>query len=267
MDRQIRLPNTSNLRDVGGYEGLGGKTVRWGLIYRSGAMPRLAEPDWRWMAERRIATVCDLRTPEERELAPTNWQGGDETRHIEADYGAHHIFRNAQADSSKSGALNDLHHSLYSKFPHLLAPALQAMFQALLDGRTPLIVHCSAGQDRTGLAVGLVLSALGVPRNLIYEDYLLSTASRQFDKELDRAGLAAFAGHNDVARFYTDIIRSRGMKAVTPKPLLDQAGEPLLKLGFAAIEAEWGAVGDYLERQLGVGNPEVSRLQDLYLEP
>jgi hypothetical protein len=42
-------------------------------------------------------------------------------------------------------------------------------------------------------------------------------------KELDRAGLAAFAAHNEVARFYSDIIRARGIKAVTPKPLLDQA--------------------------------------------
>src|SRR3546814_9462119 len=80
--RHVPLEGGSNLRDVGGYETADGRSVRWNVIYRSGALSRPSAVDWQWMIERDIGVVCDLRSGEERALAPTDWQGGDRTRHV-----------------------------------------------------------------------------------------------------------------------------------------------------------------------------------------
>jgi protein-tyrosine phosphatase len=140
------------------------------------------------------------------------------------------------------------------------------MFEALVDGHVPVIVHCSAGQDRTGLAIGLLLSALDVPREVIMEDYLLSTGLRRVENELDRAALLHLAPHNVVARFYSDLVARRGDDAFRPRALINRLGEPLLLDAFAAIEAEWGSIAAYLDSELGMGPERIARLRHICLE-
>jgi protein-tyrosine phosphatase len=265
--RHVRLPGTSNLRDLGGYRAGEGRRVRWGRLFRSGAMPKLGEADWRWMRDRDVATVCDLRSADERALAPTRWSGPERTRHIHADYDARLIFGQSFVPPRPGAAVNDLHQSLYALFADILAPALGEMFEALLDEQVPLIFHCSAGQDRTGLAAGLLLALLGVDRATIYADYLLSTECRQFDNELDRTGIAAFERTNIVARFYTRAIREQGIEAVKPRRLVDAEGQALLKQALDGIESRFGGLEDYAARRLGLRASGVARLRELYLEP
>ncbi|ARR54726.1 hypothetical protein HY78_15430 [Rhizorhabdus wittichii DC-6] len=265
--RHVVLPGTSNLRDLGGYAGAGGRKVRWGRLYRSGAMPKLGAADWAWMRAQRIALVCDLRSAAERELAPTRWQGPEHSRHILADYDPALIYGRPFVPARPGAAVNDLHQGLYGLFVEILAPTFAELFAALLDGEVPVIVHCSAGQDRTGLAAGLLLDLLGVDRDTIYADYLLSTECRRFDNELDRLGVAAFAETNLVARFYTDAIRRNGMDAIKPPKLVDAEGTALLKHGFDAIEAQFGSVERYAERRLKMDAGAIGRLRALYLEP
>jgi protein-tyrosine phosphatase len=158
-----------------------------------------------------------------------------------------------------------MHRSLYEYFADLLFPWIKEIFAALLNEHAPILIHCSAGQDRTGVAAGLILIVLGVPMTTVIEDYLLSTECRTFENELNRAGLEQFAEHNPVARFYTDVLRERGEGTLLPKRLVGSNGEPLLRLAFDAVERRWGSLNDYL-LALGVGAPEMARLRELYLE-
>jgi protein-tyrosine phosphatase len=265
--RVIRLPGTSNLRDLGGYPGADGRSVRWGRLYRSGAMPRLERADWHWMHERQIAVVCDLRSAAERELAPTRWQGPKHTRHVQADYDAALIYGRRFTPPRPGAAVNDLHQSLYALFVDILAPTFREIIAALLDEQAPIIFHCSAGQDRTGLTAGLLLSLLGVDRDIIYADYLLSTQCRQFENELDRTGVAEFAETNIVARFFTDAIRENGINSVRPPRLVDGSGNALLKLAFDEIEGRFGSVGEYARQRLDLEPKDIERFRELYLEP
>src|SRR3990170_8050887 len=175
--RPLPLEGGSNFRDVGGYPAANVKHVRWGKIYRTGAMPKLTDSDYDYLAGLGIEVVCDLRSTEERQLSPTDAQAMGDARYVAVDYPASDIFRNLIPSSAAANSLSQSGRvtSLYREWPVSLAPQYKALFDGLLAGEAPLAFHCSAGQGRTGVATALVLTALGVPRDVIYADYHLST--------------------------------------------------------------------------------------------
>ena len=75
-ERVLPLDQGSNFRDLGGYPAADGKTVRWGLLFRSGATPLLSEPDRAEIAGLGLQQMIDLRSSEERQLAPSRRQAG-----------------------------------------------------------------------------------------------------------------------------------------------------------------------------------------------
>src|SRR3546814_13258465 len=73
--------------------------------------------------------------------------------------------------------------AVYRDFPQQLVPQLRVLFDTLLAKEGPVVYNCSAGQDRTGFATAMIMSALGVPREVSYKDYLLSTGYRKIGRE------------------------------------------------------------------------------------
>lgn len=264
--RHIRLEGSSNLRDIGGYPTADGMRVKWGRVFRSGSLWGLTAADWQWMDAQGFAVLCDLRSDAERELAPTIWQGrSPPPRTVDRNYDGTILFDRGEGRLADNvGAIES---QLYLKFATLLAPSIRGFFQALQEGEAPAVVHCTAGQDRTGLAVSLLLGALGVDRETIYADYLLSPQLRRPDRELDRNALASRADSNAVAAYYSSIVARLGPDAFAPKPLIHANGKPLVDLALTAIEKEWGSVENYVEAELGMGQDQLVRLRTHLLEP
>jgi protein-tyrosine phosphatase len=137
-----------------------------------------------------------------------------------------------------------------------------------------MLIQCSAGQDRTGIAVGLILSALGTPRPVIYRDYLLSSADRTPANETADVSLKKYAATNSAARFLIayrkDEERARKAGESAPpmpaQPLTDTKGRPLLQDAFERIETDYGSVDNYLDRALGVNARDIRKLRLRYLE-
>jgi len=263
--RHIQLNGSSNLRDIGGYPAADGMRVKWGKLFRSGSLWALHGSDWQWMDEQGIRVVCDLRSDAEREIAPTVWRGKVPPRPVDRSYDGEILF--ARRTPENSAGIGALEGGLYLKFAKLLGKSFGGLFDALQSGEAPAIVHCTAGQDRTGLAVALLLAVLGVPRPMIHADYLLSTQLRRPEFELDRAGLAEIADRNVVAAYYVKLIERHGPAIFNPRPLVDLKGRPLVRTAMDAIEREWGSIEAYFDEELGMGPAERANLRSHLLEP
>jgi protein-tyrosine phosphatase len=253
-EREIPLAQGSNFRDLGGYPGAGGKHVRWGRIFRSGATPMLTEGDVKQIQALGLRDMIDLRSSEERLLAPTKVTG---IRYTAIDYSMMTMISSGGSRSMTNGA------GLYRSFPTTFAPQIRIVFEDLLGNKGPVLYHCTAGQDRTGFTSAVVLSALGVPYETIAKDYHLSTALRRPQWELDKID-PALAERNPVAKMFAGYQASGGMTKA--QPLKSADGTPFLDGAFAEIKDRWGGIDGYLENEIGLSKADIARLRLIYLE-
>lgn len=243
-ERLLPLVKGSNFRDLGGYPAADQKRVRWGMIYRTAANPMLTADDFSYLRQLGIKADVDLRATEERTVYPDALPARIGARYVASDY--------------PFSAPDDA----YRVWLTSLAPQFRAVFQALLQNDGPVTVHCSAGQDRTGVATALVLSALGVPRNVIIDDYLLSMRYRRPRVEFHKPDLAAYPGNAYVA--FLAAIPADALFA--PPDLYDDNRVPYLDQAFDEINRRWGNVPNYLQQELGIGQVEIAKLRTVYLE-
>ena len=254
-ERLVPLAQGSNFRDLGGYRAANGKHIRWGMIYRSGATPMLTADDLGLVESLRLARMIDLRSNDERELAPTR------ITHVPYTAIGYSMAEMMPMDAARLVASNSS--NLYRELPAFLAPHLKLVFNELLDKDAPLVYNCSAGQDRTGFVSAMILSALGVPRDTILADYHLSTAYRRPEFEVPENAMAAHPD-NAMVKVYQQVKAQHG--STMPQPLKSADGTAYLSNAFAAIDQRWGSVEAYLEKEVGVDAEEIAKLRADYLE-
>ena len=255
-ERVLPLEHGSNFRDIGGYPAAGGKHVRWGSIYRSGATPLLSERDIRYLRTLHLTAMIDLRSLEERELAPTRLSAAS-IHYVAIDYHFDTLIPQAQAQALTSDSADV--GLIYRHWLISLAPQFQAVFRALLAHTGPVVYHCTAGQDRTGVATALVLLALGAPREVILQDFLISTQYRRPQYEIAALDLSRYPD-NPAAALLSEV------RTEKPAPLLGASGRPFLADVFDEIDQRWGNIDNYLREVLGVDAAQVARLRADYLE-
>ena len=252
-ERVIPLVQGSNFRDIGGYPGADGKHVRWGQIYRSGATAMLTPGDVASIDALHLKQLVDLRSSEERVLAPTKIEGVTYTAY---GYSMRRIFESMKAPSGsvQNGT------ALYRGLPTMLAPQMQLLFAALLSRQGPIEYNCSAGQDRTGFATAMILSALGTPRDVIIEDYLLSPTYRRPQWEMPPIDPALYPD-NPIAKVFAGNGAAR-----RAEPLVDADGKAFLLAAFDEVDSKWGSPEGYLEKVVGLTPADIAALRAAYLE-
>ena len=174
--RVLPLQGGRNFRDLGGYRTADGRSVKWGLLYRSGQMHDLTAADYTYLQKRGIRTVCDFRDTGERTREPTLWPAGQRPKVLSDDYTLDVSAMKLPGDPA-GWTREQVVTAMTATYPQLLDQfngQYARMFAELLAGDVPLAFHCTAGKDRTGVAAALLLTALGVPRTTVVEDYLLS---------------------------------------------------------------------------------------------
>ena len=189
VGRSLGLRGAVNARDLGGYRTAGGRVVRGGVVLRSDGLNRVTAEDVDPLGALGLRAVVDLRSSDEiREAGPDLLPDCVTSHHLPllaTDFDINTTLRGALSDRSARKQRGLLGHGraaammtgLYRWF--VTDPVARERFAALLrlladpDG-VPLLFHCSAGKDRTGWAAALVLTALGVDRETVLADYLLT---------------------------------------------------------------------------------------------
>jgi protein-tyrosine phosphatase len=255
-ERTLDLPGAVNLRDFGGYETADGRRVRRRRLFRSGTLAHLAPEAQRALTEIGIELICDLRREEERQDEPTALPPERPRRlEIPIDPGSAVAMRAALA----AGEL-----PLAARIDYMVAinrdlvrdhvDDYARMFAGLLDLEGGgFLLHCSAGKDRTGFGCALILHALGVPEQVVLDDYLLTNTALDYE---------AYILPRMIARFGADALPDR-------ESVLALAGvrPEYLAAAYAAIEAEFENVENYIARAIGLDAGARETLRRRLLEP
>jgi protein-tyrosine phosphatase len=174
-ERLLPLVGAYNFRDLGGYPTQDGRVTRWGRLFRSDTLAELTDADLDVLRDLGLASVIDLRTPAEVERTGRGLLEGEPVSYVNLS-----VLREEGRDPGEARAapvVDDVAER-YLSYLDSGAPALTSALRILADASSyPVVFHCAAGKDRTGVLAALVLDCVGVDRTTIVEDYVL-TATR-----------------------------------------------------------------------------------------
>jgi protein-tyrosine phosphatase len=173
--RLLPLVGAYNFRDLGGYPTVDGRITRWGRLFRSDTLHELTEADIQVLRDVGLATIVDLRTSTEVERTGQGLLKTEPVGYVHLSVMQEGISQEAAASVSLADLdLASLYLGWLESSP---APLVEAINVIGTPERFPLVFHCAAGKDRTGVLAALILEILGVRRDLIVDDYVL-TATR-----------------------------------------------------------------------------------------
>lgn len=254
--RRLALEGAYNFRDLGGLTTQDGKTIRWGQVFRSDALANLTAADYVRLNQIGISLVCDLRTREERRTSPTEWKDGSPM----------FVLAPVSEDEKGNGRTTDMLSRLqsgkvsieegrvifeqfYTATALESAPKFGAVLRSIAYAQRPSLFHCQGGRDRTGMTGAMLLQILGVPRETILADYVLST--KYLSERPASAAAATTPEQQEIAKRYAEVIelQPRYIEAV-----------------FQAIDKKYGSFDRYRRDGLGLTDEEVRKLKSRLLE-
>lgn len=244
--RLLALPGAVNLRDIGGYPAADGRRVRWGRVYRSGSLAHLDEPALAHLAGLGLRTVYDLRTPQEAARNPDRLPAGAAYLNLPT-YPDGNTGAWLQTLLFRRHELDTVFEEGYLRMADSSAAAFGEVLRRLAEpADQPCLVHCTAGKDRTGILIALLLLLLGVPEDLVLADYALSNQAYAH---------ILGAAQEDVRR-----ITAIGITAEELRPIMTAHPRNLRRM-LAHVRERHGTLERYLREAAGVGPETADRLR------
>jgi protein-tyrosine phosphatase len=257
MTRHIDFDGIENFRDFGGYATACGRGVRRGLLFRSANHHYASDADLMRLREMGVAAIVDLRRTEERQREPSRRWDGFAGAVIENDIVAGHPdwthLMKGVAELTPDWFYQDgVKYYRNAPFEPRHVDLFRRYFHALAAAEGPIVVHCAAGKDRTGLICALTHHIAGVHRDDLMADYLLTNDESRMARKI------AFLG--------PWLEKQTGLTASEAALRVAVSVHPeYLETAFAAIEAAHGSIDGYLGEVIGVDEPLRARIHDRVL--
>ena len=248
-----------NFRDFGGYQTKNGARLKKGLLYRSGDLSKATDADLEKLSTLGIKTICDLRSKKERLLEPDRFPDVEPTTFFNipmrpiVDYHARSLGRLFSLMFGKERKMDYIAESYkaYREYATGYLPQLKALFERISNpDNLPLLIHCSAGKDRTGVVSSLIQQILGVPLDIAMEDYLKTNENLGAYVEEIIEKLSKLAYFGVPWKIYM--------------PLFD-ARVDYMNAAFSQVKDEFGALDEWTRRGLGFSEKEQDALSNLLL--
>jgi protein-tyrosine phosphatase len=247
-ERIIKLQGAHNFRDLGGYTTQDGRIVAKRKIFRSSALAKLSEHDYEMIRGLGIRAIYDLRANEERirrpSALPENMPIDIWSRDYEGSAG--NLLTKMAAPDGTTEQTRQIMIETYRILPYEQAESYRALFLHLAEGELPVLFHCSAGKDRTGIAAALLLEILLVPRATIIEDYLLTDLFFEQGLEIALHALGTKALHGIPQEIWAPLMR---------------ADQIYIETLFETLEARHGSVSGYFRDVLGLDDAIEAQLR------
>ncbi len=250
-ERLLNMDGTVNFRDVGGYKTTEGQTVKWGKIYRSGHLYKLSYKEKIYFNSLNISDVLDLRGeimvnrfPDKlpKNNGITSYRIPMESKGLEMRALRKKILNNDLDDFDAEAILL----KAYQGFIQDFLPEIRNVFQIILKSEKSILIHCSAGKDRTGFFIGLLLKILGVDDKTIAIDYTASNFYRKKETQKIIEKVDLLTDHQKIL------------------PLLE------VKVSFwenalLEIEQKYGDFSIFVDQGIGLTNQDISALKAKFL--
>jgi len=242
--RILPFEGVDNFRDYGDYATAAGARIQPGRLYRSAHHGRATDADLAAMADLGVAVIVDLRRGGERRREPSRRPIGFAGQVIENDIGdvvddpwQTFVMSCDLSVAAFNGYLMNYYWAAPHEERHL--DLFSRYFRALAAAEGPVLIHCAAGKDRTGILAALTHHLIGVHPDDIVADYLLTNAAARLEERLP---------------LVTQMIAEQTGRTPTPEAMRTALGvdAAYLDQAFKAIRAENGSVEAYLEKAVGV---------------
>lgn len=272
MQRNIAISGMNNFRDLGGYPTVDKKTVVWGKLYRSDHIFNADETGLEQLKSLGIHTIIDYRSNDEISKYP-NPVFDPSVRSWQLDPDAHAAELAAQFSSSREaedenlvrkvteqkekGLLVEQDGIVLEQYRNFISkPQSQQAFGEMLrivaqPDAAAVIQHCRGGKDRTGFGVMLLLGVLGVEREHLIADYMLTRENRLARNEDKMAIYKTFTSDQTVLDYLLSFIDT--------KP-------DFIEASLNEIEANYDSIQEYAVKALNVTEAMIHSLKTLYLE-
>lgn len=249
--KSLLLEGIHNFRDMGGLRTKDGRVVKNGLLFRCGELGSLTNNDKELLKDLKIQSIVDYRDEDELERSPAPILEGIDNIRISAKKENSVLHSASMEELMKSDFIHQFTKELFSEFYAELPinnPAYKELMNRIKNKKVPLIHHCTAGKDRTGVGAAIIYLLLGVSEEDIIEEYLLTNAAMENNppRWLEKVKAALGENHEIQAMAFCQRI--------------------WMETAFKKIKETYPSYDDYFYHEFGITEEDREAIQQFYLE-
>jgi len=245
LNRNITVEGCYNVRDLGGYSTADGRSTRWQVFVRAGNLSSMKGEGYRQLTDYGIKTIVDVRDESECIESPNDWVHTSAMHYLNLP-----LFGDAMSQNLHWNPLRGRHQHLHQHYTYYLDQCqsqIGAIMGAVIESAPGTLFHCWMGKDRTGVIAGLLLGAVGVPAEVIADDY--AQTNEHYAPMIPEWRVRAEARGENLAHFDRDVFS-------LPETMLEM---------LQHLTAHYGGVTPYIHT-CGVPDSQIMKLREQFVE-